>query len=210
MSLGRLIGLTVLDLVLALLIAFAGVVAFAWVAAPNLSVGLARVGQALGLPVSEADAVAPWRYHLALECTALPGDDRALEAWLRDQPGVHSVSVRREALPGKPQGQKEKAGGPQGEKEKVVTQFFGPAKLQKPDVPWQQLGYRPGQPSPQSLWTSVAPALTYNSTDAELRLLCLGSLQAGLLIAGLFRTWQNRKLPPAEPPREDRALFGGL
>src|SRR5262245_1116066 len=200
MSLGRLSGSTVLDLLLALLIAFGGVFAYAAAIAPTTSVGLARVGRALGLPVPAADTVGPGRYLLSMDCTALPADDQALIDWLRDHVGARSISVERGDLPP----------GPQGETRQVRATFYAPERLQQPPVPWQKLGYQPGQPAPRTGWSSLAPALAFNTTDAELLLISLGSLQAGLLLAGLIRTWRNRRLASLDLPREDGDLAGGL
>src|SRR6266540_1064680 len=200
MSLGRLIGSTALDLLLALLIAFAGVFVYASAIAPTTSVGLARIAQAFGLPVRAADAVGPGRYLLSVDCTALPADDQAFIDWLRDHVGTRSVSVQRTEIPP----------GPQGETRQVEAIFYAPERLQKPAVPWQKLGYQPGQPAPRTGWSSMTPPVAYPPTDAELLMISLGSLQVGLLLTGFVRTWRNRNLPGMDLPREDGALAGGL
>src|SRR4051812_474501 len=170
MSLGKLIGATVLDLVLVMLIGFVGVLVYAGTVAPTPRVGLARVAQALGLAPSNGDSSAStrWRYYLSLNGTAAPADDRALEDWLRDLPGVHAVEVRRGSLTGQAQ----------GETHSVTAQFLGPEGMGKPDVPWEKLGYQAGKPSPWLWWTRMSPALGFNPTDDQLVLLCLGGLQA--------------------------------
>src|SRR5262249_23194259 len=157
---------TVLDLTLVVLVGFAGVLAYADLAAPTPRAGLVRVAQALGLAPRDADASARgWRYYLLVGCTAAPGDDRALQDWLGDLPGVHSVQVRRAGL----------TGMPQGETQGVTAQFLAPEGMGRPDVPWERLGYRPGKP-PWTWWTRASPALAFNPTDDQLVLLCLGAL----------------------------------
>src|SRR5438067_9712754 len=105
MSLGRLIAVTVLDLVLALVIAFVGVFLYCWHIAPTPGVGLVHVGRALGLPLRDDSASARWGHQLEATFTAGPADDRAFTAWLGELPSVRQVSVRRKTLSPRAQGE---------------------------------------------------------------------------------------------------------
>src|SRR5262249_58380741 len=110
----------------------------------------------------------------------VPGDDGPLAGWVRGQPGIGAVRVQRQPLR-----------GAQGETVRISTRFVGPEGVAKPDVPWQRLGYRPGTAVPEPWWTRMAPSVAFNPTDAQLVLLCLGALQAGMLLVGFLRLWRN-------------------
>src|SRR5437016_4601210 len=152
MSLGKLIALTVLDLVLALAIAFGGVFLYAWTIAPTTHVGLVHVGQALGLPLRDDSEASRWGHDLDVACTAVPDDDRGLKKWFSALPGVTKVHINRTML----------AWREQGETQLVRVRFKGPEGMPKPDVPWKELNYKLGEPKPWITWAKVQPAVAFN------------------------------------------------
>jgi hypothetical protein len=200
-SVGKALQVTLLDLLLAVLVACACMFVYAWTVAPTLGIGLSRVAEALVHQRTgwwnRTDG--PWRYELILECTGVPDDDRALIDWLREQPGLSQVGVHRQ----------EALGRGEGPRQRVTAYFFAPAEAARPAIPWAKLGYSAGEGEPQPGWARLSPGMAYNASDDQLVLLCLGALQVGLLLVGLVRIARNRKLPEPEP-RERRALFAGL
>lgn len=200
MSLVRLLIWTLVYLVLAVAVAFGFVTVYAFTVAPTPKIGYVRIGQALGLPLQDSDSAAHWGYGLTVTCLAVPANDDALEHWLRQQPGVHSVQLRRRTVSPRLQ----------GETHIVDAYFKGPEALPRPQPPWTQLGYTPGKPNPWTWWSSVPPSVAFNPTPAQLTFLCVGCLQGGLLIVGLWLTWRNRKLPAPPPFGEERSLLVGI
>ena len=91
MSLKRLIALTALDVVLAVLLGFGFVVLQAWGTSPSATWGTLRALRAVGIPLEKVglqdnlDEAMRWRYALGALYTTGPEDDSELRDWLRQQ-----------------------------------------------------------------------------------------------------------------------------
>jgi hypothetical protein len=207
MSLTRLIALTLLDVILAILLAFGVVVLQAALTSPNTTWGTLRALRAVGVPLrplglqDRLDRAMAWRFHVSAWCVTVPADDAALLGWLRQQPGLEGVAVDREQL---------REPGAQGEVQRVTVGHDGPADTRRLDVPWKDLGYGLGQPKPFTMWFLKSPDARYTPTDQQLVLIVLACLMAGLFTVGIVRMWQTRNQEPVEQIRDTAGLLTGL
>lgn len=102
-----------------------------------------------------------------------PEDDEALSGWVRSQPGVTGLRVRRERREGN---------------ETVLVHYRVPKRSAGFRVPWQELGY--GKRARSSAWFGpVALKLTlFQESAAQKRGLMALSLLPGVLLIGGWRT----------------------
>jgi len=137
----------------------------------------------VGLGDRQEKAANRYRYRDYLECTELPSDDVQLEAWLAEQPDLLEPSVRRY---------------PEYIEDTRITQvqvsYSGDKGRSTLPIPWERFGYKAHPKSTYWVHVSATPEFSYLPSDAEFRLFTLAWMQLGLLFAGLFRVFRNRKL----------------
>jgi membrane protease YdiL (CAAX protease family) len=199
MSLRKLVGWTVFDLVLALLIGTGLAIAvfatmFPYRPARELAFcyGLNSLGVPLsapGLRETYERVSGEWRYTFELNCHVTPADDQALEDWLRGQGAfaVEHVWRRRTRYSS-------------GVTSALVSiSLIGPKGRELPEVPWEQLGYKPASSPPY--WEAHGPFMQDGPPRAAFLLIYLAFLQVGFAVVGLFRWWRNRRVASGAPPR---------
>jgi hypothetical protein len=104
-SLPALIGLTLLDVSVALLLAFGVVVIQAALTSPNPTWGTLLPLKAAGLPLDKLglqdrlDRAMTWHYTMSAHCVTIPAEDTALRGWLRGQSDLGPFIIRHERLP---------------------------------------------------------------------------------------------------------------
>ena len=207
MSLTKLVLSTLLDLFLAIVVAFAFVVGQAALTSPSAAWGTLRALHAIGLPLDKlglqarVDREITWRFEVRAHCLATPADDAALLEWLRKQPDIERVSVERRKL---------RAPQDQGETERVGVQYFGAEGSRRLDVPWEELGYRLGKPQPNVWWYRMSPDECYTPADKQVALIVVASLMIGGFVVGIVRMWRNRKLDSVAPVSDASGLLSGI
>jgi membrane protease YdiL (CAAX protease family) len=208
LSLRKLIGWTVFDLGLALLIGTAlglGVFAIMFPYRPAQELAFCYGLHHLGVPLTTPGlrdkyerASSEWRYFQELDCRTTPASDQALVDWLRDNTDFELEEIKR--------GRTEWAS--KSTAAKLSVTLIGPEGRDRPEVPWVQLGYQPATWPP--LWSAHGPFMQDGPPRASFLLLYLGCLQIGFCAVGLLRWWRNRwKASPLElpPRREGQALL---
>jgi membrane protease YdiL (CAAX protease family) len=209
MSLRKLIGWTVLDLVLAVLIGSSLAIlvfAFMFPYRPARELSFCYGLRSLGVPLTapglreKYDRVSgEWRYHLWLDCQATPADDQALVAWLRDHTSFELEEIERL--------KSERASG--GTSAEVEITLIGPKGSDRVEVPWERLGYKPISWPPT--WQAHGPFMQDGPPPAGYLLIYLGFLQIGLFVVGLLRWWRNRRVASEAPPRgEGQSLLASF
>jgi membrane protease YdiL (CAAX protease family) len=209
MSLRKLIGWTVFDLALALLIGTGlavTVFAFIYPYRPARELAFCYGLHSLGVPYSapglreKYDRVSnEWSYTLLVDCQATPADDQPLVEWLRGHApfDVERVKRWRSTWSARPAAAR------------VVVTLIGPQGQEMPEVPWEQLGYKPAAWPPS--WEADGPFMQDGPPPAAFLLIFLGFLQVGLAVVGLLRWWRNRRAAPDTPPRgEGQSLLAAL
>jgi hypothetical protein len=208
MSLTRLIALTVLDVILAILIAFGLVVLQAALTSPSATWGTLRALRAVGIPLQalglqdQLDRAMTWRFRVSGWCVTVPPDDAALLDWLRQQPGLQDVAVERD------QSSQPLAAG--GETFRILARYDGTADTRRLEIPWKDFGYGLGQPNPLVWWYRWTPDTLYTPADPQLVLIVLACLMGGIFTVGIVRMWQTRKEEPVEQIRDTAGLLTGL
>jgi membrane protease YdiL (CAAX protease family) len=199
MSLRKLVVWTVFDLVLALLIGTGlAIVVFATMFPyrPARELAFCYGLNSLGVPLSapglreKYDRVSSeWGYTLMLHCHVTPADDQALEEWLRGQGAFDVEEIQRKPT-------KYSSGVTSA---LVEISLIGPKGRELPEVPWEQLGYKPATSPPY--WAAHAPFMQDGPPRAAFLIIYLGFLQVGFAVVGLFRWWRNRRVASGAPPR---------
>jgi membrane protease YdiL (CAAX protease family) len=209
MSLRKLVGWTVFDLGLALLIGTSLAVthfAFMFPYRPARELAFCYGLNSLGVPLTAPGlrekydrASSEWRYTLELDCRATPSDDQALVAWLQSQAPFDIEEIDR--LPSK------RSSGATAATVQVT--LIGPRGRELLEVPWEQLGYQPASLPP--FWAAQEPFMQDGPPPAAFRLIYLGFLQIGFGVVGLCRWWRNRRMASDAPPRgEGQSLLLAL
>jgi hypothetical protein len=135
---------------------------------------------------------------LRYQARPMPADDRALEDWLRRQPGVERVQVKR-VEGADPDVSRLLAG-----REAVEVSYGRRGAAAPLDPPWRELGYGgQGEVGPASAWdfnrADVSVSLAY------LLLALATGLFTGLLVAVVWRRRKGRKTAPVERPQSAAA-----
>jgi membrane protease YdiL (CAAX protease family) len=209
MSLRKLVGWTVFDLGLALLIGTSlALTAFAFMFPyrPARELAFCYGLNSLGVPLSAPGlrdkydrASSEWIYTLEQDCHATPTDDQALLDWLRSQAPFDVEKTER--LPSR------RSSGATAATVRVT--LIGPPGRELLEVPWEQLGYKPASLPP--FWGAHEPFVQDGPPSASFLLIYLGFLQIGFGAVGLFRWWRNRRVAPDAPPRgEGQSLLLAL
>jgi membrane protease YdiL (CAAX protease family) len=206
MSLKRLIGGTILDLLLIVVIGeslalfhiskmFQGLTPMLVYRAVE-AVGINPAW--LGLQEQHERTAALFRYEMNLEVPAgvqAPADDLVLAGWLREKASWAQVEVLRKPIPGG---------------ELVVARTLAPQGLSQPQVPWKDLGYTKPDKSRYYDWEIHQPENPYLTPPQELLLCQVCYLHLGLFVVGVWRMIANRKLEQPQPSWEGKAVFAGI
>jgi membrane protease YdiL (CAAX protease family) len=209
MSLRKLVGWTVFDLGLALLIGTGlaiAVFAVMFPYRPARELAFCRGLNSLGVPLTAPGlrekydrASSEWRYALEVDCQATPADDQRLVDWLKDQSTFELEKIER--LPS--------VRGSGATAARVQLSLIGPKGQKTLDVPWERLGYKIVAWPP--LWIAHGPFMQDGPPLAVFRLMLVGFLQIGFLVVGLVRWWRNRRVAAEPAPRgEGQALLAAL
>jgi hypothetical protein len=205
-SLLALVALTLLDLFLVLLIALVAVLIQAAATSPSTAWGTLKPLHAAHVPLDKLglqdrlDRTLTWSHTLSAHCVSVPVDDAELTAWLRKHPDLEPFTIRHEKL---------KDVTPRGETERVLVSYQGTGDAPRLDIPWQELGYRLGNP-PQTWYFRNSPDPCYTPAGPQLVLILFACLMVGMFVVGIVRMWQNRPLDTVPAGNDASGLLIGI